>query len=170
MTTQNNFDTAIARVLGNEGGYVNNPHDPGGETNWGVTIVVARASGYTGSMRVMTRDQAVAIYKAAYWDKVKGDSLPLAVAYQVFDAAVNHGVYQASKFLQAALGVVQDGNLGPITIAAANAQSPLTIATRFNQSRIMFYAALATFDTFGRGWVRRVAGNLGYAAVDAKTS
>jgi lysozyme family protein len=163
-----NFDIVIKRTLGSEGGYVNNPYDPGGETNWGVTKNVARANGYTGSMSSMQRSDAIPIYKAAYWDKVLGDKMPMAIAFNVFDAAVNHGIYQASKFLQTALGVVADGNIGPATLAAANTQNPLTVIIRFNQSRIMFYAGLSTFDTFGRGWARRVATNLGYATCDVK--
>lgn len=162
-----NFDRAISRVLAHEGGYVNNPRDPGGETNWGITLNVARANGYTGPMRTMSRDQAVAIYKAAYWDKVKGDQLPFAVAFQVFDAAVNHGVGQAIKFLQRALAVTDDGIIGPMTIKKANTVPALQTVLGFNAVRTQFYTNLATFDTFGRGWMRRVAANLHYAAADS---
>ncbi|WP_454694039.1 glycosyl hydrolase 108 family protein [Achromobacter aegrifaciens] len=94
-----NFDQAFDRLIGHEGGYSNHPDDPGGETMWGVTIAVARANGYAGPMRSLPRDVAKAIYRAHYWDEVKADSLPFPVAFQVFDAAVNHGTGQAAKRL-----------------------------------------------------------------------
>jgi len=161
------FDIAFDRLLGHEGGYSNNPADPGGETMWGITIAVARRHGYTGPMRDMPRETAKAIYRADYWNLARGDELPAAVAFQVFDASVNHGVNRAIKWLQAAAGTIPDGIIGPQTLAACNGMEPKTLALLFNSARLLFYTDLPTWATFGKGWTRRVAGNLKYAAGDA---
>lgn len=159
-----NFDKAFDLLIGNEGGYVNNPKDPGGETNWGITRTVAVDNGYTGSMKLMPKETAKGIYKKMYWDKLQCDQLPFVVAFQLFDAGVNHGNAQAVKFLQRALSVVDDGVIGAKTIAAVSKLEDLQIVMLFNAERIEFYAALKTFSTFGKGWVRRVASNLKLAA------
>ncbi|MDH1299663.1 glycosyl hydrolase 108 family protein [Achromobacter sp. GD03932] len=161
-----NFDTAFDRLLGHEGWYVDHPDDPGGQTNWGVTIAVARANGYAGPMRSMPRETAKAIYRAQYWDKVKADSMPFPVAFQVFDAAVNHGTAQAAKFLQRAVGVADDGIIGPKTLAAVAARGAASILLVFNAEREQFYTDLKTWPSFGKGWSRRVVANLRYAAGD----
>ena len=154
------FDKAFELLIGNEGGYVNNPKDPGGETNWGITKTVAVANGYAGDMRTMPKETAKGIYKKMYWDKLQCDQLPFVVAFQLFDAGVNHGNAQAVKFLQRALSVVDDGVIGAKTIAATNSLEDLQIVMLFNAERIEFYTALKTFSTFGKGWMRRVASNL----------
>jgi len=161
------FDRAFDRLIGHEGGYVNHPDDPGGETNWGITLRTAREAGYTGPMRDLTRDQAKAIYRAAYWGRAKADQYDGAIAFQVFDAAVNHGIGQAIRFLQRAAGVADDGAVGPVTLAAVRAMSVPDVLARFNAERLDFYTRLSTWPTFGKGWARRVAGNLRYAAEDA---
>lgn len=161
-----NFDTAFDRLIGHEGGYSNYMADPGGETMWGITIAVARANGYAGVMRDMPRAVAKAIYRVQYWDKVKADSVPFPVAFQVFDAAVNHGTGQAAKFLQRAAGVVDDGVIGPKTLAAVAARDPAALLLLFNAEREQFYTDLSTWSSFGKGWSRRVVANLRYAAGD----
>lgn len=159
-----NFDDAFDLLIGNEGGYVNNPADPGGETNWGITRAVAVDNGYDGSMKLMPKETAKGIYKKMYWDKLQCDQLPFVVAFQLFDAGVNHGNAQAAKFLQRALSIADDGVIGAKTIAAVSKLKDLQIVMLFNAERIEFYAALKTFSTFGKGWVRRVASNLKLAA------
>ena len=154
------FDKAFDLLIGNEGGYVNNPKDPGGETNWGITKTVAVANGYTGDMRAMPKETAKWIYKKMYWDKLQCDRLPFVVAFQLFDAGVNHGNSQAVKFLQRALSVVDDGVIGAKTIAATNSLDDLQIVLLFNVERMNFYTDLKTFSTFGKGWIRRIASNL----------
>lgn len=161
-----NFDTAFERLIGHEGGYSNHPDDPGGETMWGVTAAVARANGYAGPMRSYPRELAKALYRSLYWDKVKADSMPFPVAFQVFDAAVNHGTGQAAKFLQRAAGVVDDGIIGPKTLAAVAARDAAAILLLFNAEREQFYTDLKTWPSFGKGWSRRVVANLRYAAGD----
>ena len=142
------FDKAFELLIGNEGGYVNNQKDPGGETNWGITKAVAVANGYAGDMRTMPKETAKSIYKKWYWDKLQCDQLPFVVAFQLFDAGVNHGNSQAVKFLQRALSVADDGVIGAKTIAATNSLDDLQIVMLFNAERIEFYAALKTFSTF----------------------
>lgn len=159
-----NFDKAFDLLIGNEGGYVNNQADPGGETNWGITRTVAVDNGYDGSMKLMPKETAKQIYKKMYWDKLQCDQLSFVVAFQLFDAGVNHGNSQAVKFLQRALSVVDDGVIGAKTIAATNSLDDLQIVMLFNAERIEFYSSLKTFSTFGKGWVRRVASNLKLAA------
>ena len=154
------FGKAFDLLIGNEGGYVNNPKDPGGETNLGITRTVAVANGYAGDMRTMPKETAKVIYKKMYWDKLQCDQLPFVVAFQLFDSGVNHGNAQAVKFLQRALSVTDDGVIGTKTIAAVSKMDDLQIAVLFNVERINFYTDLKTFSTFGKGWMRRVASNL----------
>lgn len=167
MPSSSTFDTAFDRLIGHEGGWVNNPQDPGGETNWGITKAVARENGYTGSMREMTRDQAKSIYKTAYWGRAKADQYDFAIGFQLFDAAVNHGIGNAIRFLQRAVGVADDGVVGPMTLSAIKAMPVTDVLARFNAERLFFYTKLSTWPTFGKGWVRRVAENLRYASEDA---
>ena len=154
-----NFDQAFERLLGHEGGYVDDPDDPGGETNWGITIAVARAEGYTGPMRDLPVAKAKDIYRAKYWAPVRADELPDSVRFDVFDAAVNHGVNQSAKWLQRAVGANPDGVIGAMTVAAARGAGPMAVA-RFNGYRLQFYTDLGTWPKFGKGWARRVASNL----------
>lgn len=156
----------IRRVLDREGGYVNHPKDPGGETNFGITKAVARAHGYTGSMRELPKSTAIEIYYKSYWLKNKCDMMPLGVAFQFFDACVNHGGANAAKMLQRAVGVTDDGIIGERTLRAIENEYENDIAIAFNAERLKFYANLKTFPTFGRGWVRRVADNLQCAIID----
>lgn len=151
------FDTAFTKLLGHEGGYVNDPQDPGGETNWGVTVAVARAHGYTGPMRELPAATAKAIYRKLYWDAVRADELPPALRYPVFDAAVNSGVSQSVKWLQRAVGTADDGRIGPQTLAAARAAQPDFAARRMLGQRLRFMAGLKTWPRFSGGWARRVA-------------
>lgn len=160
------FDEVFERTMGHEGGYVNNPKDPGGETIWGITIATARVNGYTGAMRYMKRDQAKEIYRKAYWERAKCAQYNSAIGFQMFDAAVNHGIGNAIRILQRAVGVADDGLIGKITLSAINQKSLDDVLVLFNAERLEFYAKLKTFPEFGRGWTRRVASNLRYAAGD----
>lgn len=164
MATQ--FDAIIDRILAHEGGYVNHPSDPGGATNFGITERVARAAGYKGDMRKLPRATAVDIYRTQYWARVQGDKLPPEVAFQVVDAAVNHGTGNAIRWLQRVVRVADDGIIGPVTLAAVTKADPADLVLLFNASRLEFYASLTTFAQFGRGWCRRVAANLRHAAED----
>ncbi len=151
------FDTAFHRLLGHEGGYVDHPSDPGGATCWGVTERVARESGYLGPMRDLPVSIAKQIYRAKYWDPVRAEDLPAGVRYPLFDAAVNSGTGQAVRWLQRALGVADDGRLGPITIAAAHAADVQVVAKQMLGARLRFMTDLSTWPTFGKGWARRIS-------------
>ena len=112
------FKTALQRVLKHEGGYVNHPSDPGGETNYGITKTTARSYGYTGSMKDIPVDVVERIYKAMYWDAMSCDNFEFAIAFHMFDAAVNHGLLNARKLTQRAVNVKDDGIIGSISLAA----------------------------------------------------
>ncbi|ENV33938.1 glycoside hydrolase family 108 protein [Acinetobacter gerneri] len=160
------FDEVFERVIGHEGGYVNNPKDPGGETNWGITKTTAQANGYLGAMKSMTKNQAKEIYRKAFWERAKCSQYNSAIGFQLFDAAVNHGIGNAIRMLQRAVGVADDGVVGQMTLGAINQKTLDDVLVLFNAQRLEFYAKLSTFSTFGRGWIRRVAGNLKFAAGD----
>lgn len=155
-----NFDQSFTRLLGHEGGYSDNPTDPGGKTMWGVTERVARAAGYIGEMRDLPQSFAKQrVYRPGYWDSVRADELPENVRFDVFDSAVNSGVRTAIMWLQASAGVAVDGALGPVTLAAVNAAGPMA-AARFNGARLDAMTNMSGWPTFSRGWARRVAANL----------
>ena len=154
-----NFDQAFEKLIGHEGGYSNNPADPGGETMWGITARVARADGYTGPMRDLPRERAKSIYRRKYWDAVRADLLPEVVRFDVFDGAVNSGPEQSAKWLQRAAGADDDGIVGPKTIAAAVMAGP-ALAARYNGHRLRFMTDRPTWPNFGKGWARRIATNL----------
>ena len=158
---KDNFDEALKAILHHEGGFVNHPKDPGGMTNLGVTKKVWEE--WVGhevdekTMRGLTPEIVGPMYKVKYWDKVKGDDLPAGVDYVVFDAAVNSGPGRAAKWLQACVGVDPDGGIGPKTLAAVNAFDASQLVEDYAKRRLSFLMDLQTWDTFGKGWGRRVA-------------
>lgn len=152
------FDDAFDTLIGNEGGYSNNPADPGGETMWGTTQRVARAYGYAGAMRDLPRDTAKVIAKKLYWDPLRLDELDARVAFQIFDANYNGG--HPVIWMQGAAGAKVDGLMGPGTIAAAQAVDPLRFMLRWNALRLNYFTSLKTWLDFGKGWARRIANNL----------
>lgn len=160
------FTKFINRVLSHEGGYSNHPADKGGETNWGITKRTAMLNGYTGDMRVLNREQAIEIYRSAFWQRYGCERLPESVAFQFLDTCINHGYGNAARMLQRAVGVADDGIIGNITVAAINVMPENDVLLRFNAERIRFFTRLSTFNTFGRGWMRRVADNLYHASDD----
>lgn len=160
------FDLAFTRLMGSEGGYSNHSSDPGGETMWGITAKVARANGYQAEMRSLTKEKAKEIAKKVYWDPLKCDQMPFAVAFQVFDGSYNSGPDQSARWLQRALGVADDGKIGPITLAKLKAEDPARIAAEYISQRGHFMTKLSTWSTFGKGWANRLFDNLGYLAAD----
>lgn len=150
-----NFDLAFERLLGHEGGYVNDSRDPGGETNWGIS----KRAYPDVDIKALTQDDAKAIYRRDYWAPVRADELPDSVRFDVFDAAVNHGVMQSAKWLQRAAGANPDGVIGAQTVAATRAAGG-QLAAHFNGYRLQFYADSGNWAVFGKGWARRVAANL----------
>lgn len=150
------FDQAFKTLIGHEGGYVNDARDPGGETKFGVS----KRAYPDVNIASLTLDQAKAIYKRDYWDRARCSELPEGVAFQVFDTAVNSGIGQSIRFLQRAVGVADDGQVGPLTIRAVQRMDAEAVASRFNGQRLDFLTRLSTWDVFGKGWARRVAKNL----------
>ena len=154
-----NFEQCMGWLLEHEGGYVNHPNDPGGETNLGVTRAVyeqyAGRQVMDGEMEGLTHDDVYPIYKENYWDRVRGDDLPSGVDWAVFDWGVNSGTSRAAKALQRIVGVEQDGGIGPMTLQAVLEIKPAEIIEQMHHMRDSFYRSLSTFDTFGRGWIRR---------------
>jgi len=153
----------IPLILKHEGGYVNNPADPGGPTNKGITIKTFRRfikpSGTIADLKALTTEQAVIVYKRNYWDAVLGDMLKLGVDYTVADFAVNSGPSRAAKVLQKIVGVKQDGRIGPATLKAVNAMPAKDVIEQVNASRLAFMKRIkggSLWKTFGRGWQRRV--------------
>ena len=154
------FDEAFDRLIGHEGGYVNHPNDPGGETNWGIS----KRSYPALDIARLTREQAKTIYKRDFWDVI-GEAHP-AIKFQVFDFAVNSGVQTAIRKLQAALGVADDGAFGPVSKKALADAELNDVLMRFMAQRIRFWASLTTWPTFGKGWALRAASQLEYASKD----
>lgn len=157
-----NFTTAINRVLGNEGGHVNNPADPGGETKWGIS----KRSYPRLDIAGLTREAAVELYHRDFWAPAGLDVLPLVVASQVLDFAVNSGTGTAIRALQRAVGVADDGVVGPHTRKAIAAAEPHELVMRLLAQRLRFMTALKGWPTFGAGWARRIAQQLDYGAND----
>ena len=156
------FDTAFDRLLGNEGGYTNNPADPGGETNWGIS----KASYPALDIKNLTRDDAKAIYLRDFWNRVHADVLHPAIAFQAFDLAVNSGIETSVRLLQRALGVPDDGYWGPVTRNAAQAMPDAKLVMRFVAERLDFWRELPRWPKFGSGWAGRAAQDLRYGAED----
>lgn len=151
-----NFEAAFERLIGFEGDYVWDSHDPGGETKFGVS----KRAYPNVDIRALTLEEAKMIYKRDFWDRCKCDDMPYVVAFEVFDMAVNQGVHGAIIALQDALGVSADGDIGPVTLATAQVIDPFKFAARFCGARLLFYTGLKTWDYFGKGWTRRVATQL----------
>lgn len=150
------FDDAFELLIGHEGGYVNNPRDPGGETKYGIS-----KRSYPGEdIPNMTLARAKAIYLHDYWGAAGCDAVPDVIKADLFDAAVNSGVHAAIRMLQRACSADPDGILGPRTLMALQSMAPARLVARFNGSRLEFMASLATWPTFSRGWARRIASNL----------
>lgn len=147
---QSGFGNAVEVILENEGGYVNDSRDPGGETKYGIS---ARAFPEI-DIKNLTKEEAIEIYKREYWDKIKGDKLPKSIALPVFDMAVNAGVKTSAKLLQKIVGVKQDGIIGNITLGAVSSYKG-DINTDFLIERVTYYSKLDNAKIYGVGWVNR---------------
>jgi lysozyme family protein len=163
-TVRDNFDDALAHTLEFEGGYSNNPADPGGPTMCGVTL--ATYSAFLGreatvvELKAIPQEHLLAIYGQHYWDACRCDDLPGGLDACVFDFSVNSGAYKAIKALQALAGAKQDGVVGPKTLAAVaawvRAHGLKNAIALYQHERQEYMERLATFPIFGKGWTRRV--------------
>ena len=155
-----NWQKCLETILHHEGGYVNHPKDPGGETNLGVTKRVYEDWGGTKDMKDLTVEDVAPIYKKNYWDRVKGDHLPAGLDLCVFDFGVNAGTGRAAKYLQKMIGTTPDGGIGPATLQKlkeyVDDQGVEHTIKLYQMGRQKYYESLSTFSTFGRGWTRRV--------------
>jgi lysozyme family protein len=155
------FDACMPFIFKAEGGYADNPADPGGPTNYGITLATLRA--YEGDPNLTAEDvkkltPAVAreIYRTAYWNRMQCGALPAGLDLEVFDFGVNSGPAESVKTLQRLVGVTQDGSVGPITLAAVRQFNVGDLIGRFAQARLAFYQSL-NMPEFEPGWATRVA-------------
>ncbi len=156
------FDTCFDRLMGAEGGYSNDPNDPGGETNWGIS-----KRSYPGvDIKSLTREGARIIYLRDFWNNVQLDQFPLAVSYEFFDFAVNSGIQTAIRYIQRAIKVADDGYWGPVSEKALRSTELNDLLFLYTAERLDFMTRLSNWPHAGRGWARRIAQVLRYAAKD----
>jgi lysozyme family protein len=151
------FETVVHMVLEHEGGYVNHPSDPGGETKYGIS----KRAYPDVDIAELTEEDAASIYKRDYWDRIKGDDLPAGVACVVMDYAVNSGISRASKALQSVCGISNgDGIIGPASLNAVwvtvKNTSEEDVINDVTEQRQEFIRGLKIYETFGKGWERRI--------------
>lgn len=146
------LNKAVKLILQEEGGYVNDPTDPGKETKYGIS----QRQYPDLDIKNLTLAEATAIYERDYWMPVKGDELSWPLCLYVFDAAVNQGVQVAIGLLQKTLGVTRDGIMGPVTITMANKYATTHMAALYLADRAVRYAGTNHFDKYGRGWMKRL--------------
>jgi len=155
---QNNFQECLDLVLKSEGGWVNNPADPGGETNLGVTKRVWEE--YVGhpvtTMKNLTPADVAPMYEQKYWRPCYGEVLPRGLDFVVFSMGVNAGPGRSVKLLQSAIGCVPDGVIGPATRGLISSSNSATLIAKFSEARREYYKSLKTFTIFGKGWLSRV--------------
>ena len=150
------YDECFVRLMGNEGGYSNNPKDPGGETNWGIS----KRSYPELDIKNLTQDTAKAIYRRDFWDRCRCGDLSPELAFALFDCAVNSGCVQAVTLLQQCVGVTEDGVIGKATINAVESTYYTRVTAQFLGRRLQFMTNLRPWDTFSKGWARRIAEQL----------
>lgn len=168
------FAIALQHILAVEGGYSDDPYDPGGPTNKGITLQdfashLNLAVDDQNRVRLIDRLRLISdadvrvIYHQRYWRPSLAAELPPPLAIMHVDAAVNHGLGGAARLLQQAIGADVDGEIGPLTLAAANGMAPALATERYAELRRERYRALPHFWRFGRGWLRRVDRTLALA-------
>jgi lysozyme family protein len=154
----NDFKECLDLVLKSEGGWVNNPKDPGGETNLGVTKAVWEE--YVGhavtTMKNLTAELVAPLYEQKYWRPCYAEVLPRGLDYIVFSMAVNAGPGRSVKLLQQSVGCVPDGVIGPRTRELISSSNSATLITKFSEVRREYYHSLKLFSVFGKGWLNRV--------------
>ena len=154
----NNFKECLDLVLKSEGGWVNHPSDPGGETNLGVTKRVWEE--YVGhpveSLKKLTKEDVAPLYEQKYWRTCYCEVLPRGLDFVVFSMGVNAGPGRSIKLLQQSIGCVPDGVIGPTTRGLISSGNGANLIAKFSETRREYYRSLKTFPIFGRGWLSRV--------------
>ena len=154
-----NFQACLAFTLQQEGGFVDDPYDPGGATNMGITLATYKRFApevTVADLKVIPPEVVSVIYQTGYWGPSQAANFPAGVDLMMFDMAVNAGPARAAKLLQQSLGVTADGDIGPITLAAAAAKDPMDLIQSLGSAQYWFYRDLSTWANFGRGWTARV--------------
>lgn len=168
------FDKSFDRTIGHEGGFQADPKDRG---NWTTGVIgkgelkgtkfgISAMTYPKLDIKNLTVEQAKAIYKKDFWDALGMDRFPTALQFQLFDAAINHSWRRTVQILQRAVGVTDDGVIGPKTIAAVNAEELNDLLMNFLAERIEYFTKLSTFATYAKGWMVRCANNLRLATQD----
>lgn len=168
------FEQAFDRLIGHEGEFTDDPKDRG---NWTTGIIgkgICKGTKFGISamtypdldIKNLTLDQAKAIYKRDWWDKLNADSLDAAIVFQVWDFAINAGMGTAKRKLQKSVGMAEDGIIGPQTLKAIQKADLNDILMKFNAERLKHYTSLSTWPRYGKGWTLRVAQQLNYGALD----
>lgn len=164
---QSTYPLSMVKVYEDEGGYSNDAGDPGGPTNWGITIIDARKywkpNATAEDVKDMPKSVAADIYYKHYAQPLSYDNLPAGVDYAVLDYGVNSGISRSAKVLQHIVGVPQDGIIGPLTIAAVNKYDPIHIINSIFDERVAFLKGLSTWHLFGTGWSRRCSTGRAFA-------
>jgi lysozyme family protein len=153
-----NFKECLALVLKSEGGWVNNPNDPGGETNLGVTKRVWEewVNHPVTTMKNLTEAEVAPLYEQKYWRPCYGEVLPRGLDLLSFSMGVNAGPGRSVKLLQQSIGCVPDGVIGPKTRELISSSNSATLIAKFSEARRDYYRSLKTFPIFGKGWLSRV--------------
>lgn len=156
---KNNFEPCLQIILSHEGGFVNHPQDPGGATNKGITKKTyenfLKREVSIEELKNISDEHINNIYYKRYWNPVKGNRLPLGLDLSMFDWAVNSGPRRASKELQKVLEVSADGIIGKQTLGKIKEHDVKFLIENLHVARETFYRNLSTFETFGKGWLRR---------------
>ncbi len=162
---KSNFANSLAFTLKYEGGFSSNRKDPGNWTGGKVGVGALKGTKYgiaahsypNLDIKNLTLDDVKPIYEKNYWRPIQGDSLPLGIDLATFDSGVMSGPSRGAKWLQAALGIKQDGVVGPNTLAKARVANARDIVKKICAKRTGFVQSLKTFVTFGKGWLARIA-------------
>jgi lysozyme family protein len=156
------YDEALRRLLAHEGGYTNHPSDPGGPTNFGITICdyrkYVKPNATAADVRAMSVGEAKAIYRKRYWDRQRCDELPAGVDYSVFDYGVNSGIGRSGKVLRRVVGLPDSKHFVTDEVLRAVARrDPKALVIAINDERLAFLKCLKTWPVFGKGWNARVS-------------
>lgn len=174
MGTRVSYDVAFDRVVGHEGGFQDDRDDRG---NWTTGIIgkgelrgtkfgISAMSYPNLDIKNLTVEDAKAIYQRDFWSRAGADRYDAAIVFQLFDMGINHGFGNAIRMLQRAVGVADDGKVGPVTINRINATNVSDVIMLLNAERLVFITKISTFAKYGAGWVNRTARNLRYGAED----
>lgn len=154
------YQEAITKVFEDEGGYSNDVGDPGGPTNWGITIHDARlywkSTATSEDVKTMPKSVAEDIYRKHYAAPLCYDVLNPGVDYAVLDYGINSGIHRAAQVLQRLAGTTVDSVIGPNTVVAANKKDSKQLINQIYNERLAFLQSLSTWGTFGHGWTNRV--------------